>query len=37
MNELNELEKANIQVIEVRELKKKMQQLYFRGFHINIL
>ncbi len=35
--ELSELEKANIQVLEVKELKKKLDQLYFKGFHINIV
>jgi len=37
MKKLNELEKAKIQVLEVKELKKKMEQLYFKGFHINIV
>lgn len=37
MKQLDYLEKANIQVLEVRELRKKMQQLYFKGFNINII
>ena len=37
MKKLNELEQAKIQVLEIKELKKKMEQLYFKGFHINIV
>jgi len=37
MKQLDYLEKSNIQVLEVKELRKKMQQLYFKGFHINII
>ena len=37
MKQLSELEKNNIQVLEVKELKKKMEQLYFKWFHINIV
>ncbi len=37
MTQLNKLEKAKIQVLEVKELRKKMEQLYFKWFHINII
>jgi len=37
MNELNTYQKNNIQVLEIKELKKKMEQNYYRWFHINIV
>ncbi len=37
MNELNTYQKNNIQVLEIKELRKKMEQNYYRWFHINIV
>jgi len=37
MNELNAYQKNNIQVLKIRELKKEMEQNYYRWFHINIV
>ncbi len=37
MNELNTYQKNNIQVLEIKELKKQMEQNYYRWFHINIV
>jgi len=37
MKELDLYEKNNIQTLEIKELKKKMNQLYYKWFHINIV
>jgi len=37
MSELNEYQKNNIQVLEIKELKKQMEKNYYKWFHINIV
>jgi len=37
MNELDTYQKNNIQVLEIKELRKKMEQNYYKWFHINIV
>jgi len=37
MKELDAYEKNNIQTLEIKELRKKVEQNYYKGFNINLI